>query len=171
MSAGFFPIGKKPADSRGKEAAIMLYIEAANSRDMETFISELSRELQLVKADVYVDLYVDEPLSDEGADESFRAMIRIATQKEKLDRRSRIFGRRDPLMGVKVDLRQGDQAVHFSRIAHRIINAEGWCDDRQVFGTVGSSVRIWVDMPTEVIKRVLLASEAAGAIIRVNPSE
>ncbi|WNI23161.1 hypothetical protein [Streptomyces sp. ITFR-16] len=149
----------------------MRYIEAASPHDMEAFISGIIPDLLRVKAQVFIDLYVDEPMGDETSLTSFRAMVDMAQTKGGLARRSLFSARRDLLMGVEVDLLQSDQAEHFSRLAHQVINAEAWDRDRQIFGTVESPVLVWVDVPAEVLERALETAREAGALVHARPMQ
>ncbi|MEU0088786.1 hypothetical protein [Streptomyces sp. NPDC006274] len=147
----------------------MRYIAAVTERDMEIFMSHLAMELLSVEATVLIDLYFDEPPSDERIQKSFQAMTEIAGKKSPASMWRRLFKGGDSLMGVEVDLSRGDQVSHFSRLAHQVINAEAWSGDRQLFGTIESPVRVWVDMPDDTIEKILTVSRDAGSSVRMEP--
>ncbi|MDQ0757483.1 hypothetical protein [Streptomyces canus] len=148
----------------------MRYISASTPHDMEIFLAKMATEFATVGARVYLDLYVDEPLTDEQARKTFERISEAARQRHEKPSRWRLLGRRDPLMGVELALTQDENVKHFSRLAHRVINAEAWQGEHQLFGTIESSVRVWVDMPDEVIQRALAATEADGATVRAEAS-
>ncbi|MFJ4922058.1 hypothetical protein [Streptomyces sp. NPDC088725] len=157
---------KDSAKSSGthQERSRFRYIETASPRDMEAFIAELAPELLSMGATVFIDLYIDEPIDSERTKTSLAAMKEIVTHESLPNTRWKFF-RGDPFMGIVVDLRHKNQVTHFSRLAHQVINAEAWCHHRQVFGTVESPVKVWVDMPVEVTERIIASASAAGAIM------
>lgn len=69
-------------------------------------------------------------------------------------------------MGMEVDLVKSDAVAYFSLLAHRVINAEAWCGETQVFGTVESPVKVWVDMADETVDGLITSAGAAGAVVR-----
>lgn len=145
----------------------MNYVCAASPRDMEIFLEKVAGELSAVGAEVYMDLYTDEPLNDEAARESFEEMVAVARGRKYASLGKRRFRRPDPLMGVELDLTLDEHVTHFSRLAHRVMNTEVWHDGRQLFGTVESSHRVWVDLPGESLERALSAAIAEGASVEV----
>ncbi|MFJ2444091.1 hypothetical protein ACIOWG_27420 [Streptomyces sp. NPDC087658] len=141
----------------------MQYIETESARGMEIFVTELIPVFLSFKAEVLIDLYIDEPIDSERTAASLEAMKGIVARDSDSSKKRKFF-QKDEFMGIEVDLAHGGQAAEFSRLAHRVINTEAWCEGRQVFGTIESPAKVWVDMPDEVIERVISAASAAGAI-------
>jgi hypothetical protein len=139
------------------------YVVAATPRDLEIFLSKIAVEFSARDAQILIDLYTDEPLVDEPAATSFQEATKIARLQRESPPRRHWFTRRDPLMGVQLDLTRDEHVTYFSRLAHRVINAEVWQGDHQLFGTVESPVRVWVDLPDEAVERALTAARACGA--------
>ncbi|WNF28934.1 hypothetical protein RI138_20075 [Streptomyces sp. C11-1] len=149
----------------------MHYFEAASARDMELFLQQLAPELDAAGARTLLDLYTDEPMDAPRAQDALQAMSAIAEQASSSTRRRGSSRSRDPLMGVEVDLHDPVQAGHFALLAHRVINAEAWCGEgRQVFGTVESPTRVWVELPREVVEKLLDDGRRAGASLTVRPA-
>ncbi|MGW1296803.1 hypothetical protein [Streptomyces sp. NPDC002533] len=147
----------------------MYYFEAASARDMELFLQQLAAELDAAGARTLLDLYTDEPMGDPRAQDALQAMSAIAEHASSSTPRRGFSRSRDPLMGVEVDLHDRGQAGHFALLAHRVINAEAWCGDRQVFGTVESPTRVWVELPRAVVEKLLDEGRQAGASLRIRP--
>jgi hypothetical protein len=144
----------------------MHYFEGASARDVSLLLQQLAPELEAAGAKALLDLYADEPMGDQPSEDALRAMTGIAEHASSAAPRRRFSRSRDPLMGVEVDLHDRVQAGHFALLAHRVINAEAWCGDRQVFGTVESPTRVWVDLPEAVIESLLARGRKAGAELR-----
>ncbi|MFJ7769381.1 hypothetical protein ACIQ1J_13445 [Streptomyces sp. NPDC097107] len=144
----------------------MRYIESASPRDMEIFLTGLASELLSIRAKVIIDLYVDESIADERTQEAFGKMKEAATRESSVREPRRFSRRRDPFMGMEVDLVKTDAVAHFSLLAHRVINAEAWCGENQVFGTVESPVKVWVDMDDETVDKLIASASVAGAAVR-----
>ncbi|MFF4509148.1 hypothetical protein [Streptomyces sp. NPDC001401] len=147
----------------------MRYVSAATPHDMEIFLSEIAAEFSRVGAQVYIDLYTDESIIDEQARQALQQLSEIATRNQEKPHRWRLIKRHDPLMGVELDLTRNEHVAYFSRLAHRVINTEVWHADRQLFGTIESYVRVWVDLPDEALQRALAAARTNGASLTAEP--
>ncbi|GAA3791663.1 hypothetical protein [Streptomyces chiangmaiensis] len=145
------------------------YIAATTPRDLEIFLSKIAVEFSAGDTQTLIDLYTDEPLVDEQVATSFQEVTEMARLQRESPSRRHWFTRRDPLMGVQLDLTRDEHVTHFSRLAHRVINAEVWQGDHQLFGTVESPVRVWVDLSDEAVERALAAARACGAAVHMEP--
>ncbi|MFF8692673.1 hypothetical protein ACF08W_10755 [Streptomyces sp. NPDC015144] len=152
---------------RGSGTVRTRYLETADPHDMGIVVGELVPVLLAARAKVLIDLHTDEPIDDERAGAAFEAArqdARRASGPEGADGPGR---RTDSFMGVEVDLTDPVQAARYALLAHRVIGSEAWCGDRQVFGTVESPVRVWVDLADEVVDRAVDAARATGASVTV----
>ncbi|MEV8453611.1 hypothetical protein AB0467_13585 [Streptomyces sp. NPDC052095] len=143
------------------------YLETAAPHDMGIVVGELIPVLLSVRAKVLIDLHADEPIDDERAGAAFEAAKQHARRASGPEGARGPDRRTDPFMGVEVDLTDPDQAARYALLAHRVIGSEAWCGDHQVFGTVESPVRVWVDLADEAVDRAVDAARSAGASVTV----
>jgi hypothetical protein len=79
-------------------------ISAKTSRDMEIFLARVAVEISAVGAQVFLDLYTDEPLTDGSASQTLQSAAEMARHQQEPPPGRRPFSRGDPLMGVELDL-------------------------------------------------------------------
>ncbi|MGA5873910.1 hypothetical protein [Streptomyces cinereoruber] len=131
-----------------------MQITAQSDTDMEILSEQIGRRLAALGADVTIDLYTDDELAGEPA-------ISLKAMREAAGTPGSRGG--DQWMGVALNLGSETDLQHFTRLAHRVIGSEAFLDGNLVFSTIENELRVWVDLPADVVEEIRTATLAAGA--------
>ncbi|MFP1629914.1 hypothetical protein ACLB9X_33330 [Streptomyces sp. 5K101] len=144
----------------------MLIISAGRRSDMSAFLQLVAQKLQDMNAQIFIDLYSDEPITDTEAAAAFASLRAAADAEEAGTERRRGFFRlkRDKYMARRLDVAEPTQRTAFTLLAHRVINCDAYVDDRQVFGVVEETGEVWLDVDTTQVMSLIEAARAGGAI-------
>ncbi|WP_217241277.1 hypothetical protein [Streptomyces sp. AC555_RSS877] len=135
-----------------------MQVTSTSNSDLEIFLSALGDYLRRVGASVTLDLYVDEPISEQEPRTLFEemrgAILTASAEKES----------RDLLMGVPLDLRSADARRQFSLLGHRTIGCEAYVNDKLVFTSIENEKTLWLDLPEGTVDELLSRAHQDGAV-------
>ncbi|MGX2995606.1 hypothetical protein JNUCC64_15140 [Streptomyces sp. JNUCC 64] len=140
---------------------------AATDAEMETFLVEVGRHLGTLDAEVYLDLFADDEITEPGPRRLFDEMRREALEAHRVaPRRSWWRGaRREPsYMGESLDLSTAAGLERFARLAHRVIGCEAVLGDRLVFSTVENERTVWLGLPAGDVDGIVARAGVALAV-------
>jgi hypothetical protein len=136
---------------------------------MEVFLGVLAVFLRKMRAQVDIDLYIGQPTEERNVTEAVTALSAAAmTRHGRLGWIRRTFCETDPLMGFPLDLDKAESRDFFARLAHRVIHAEAWTGNKQVFGTVDSPTSIWVDINEGDLRKIVDSANLCGAEVSLS---
>ncbi|WP_333774657.1 hypothetical protein [Streptomyces sp. IBSBF 3136] len=138
-----------------------MMITSATDADMEIFLTSVGEYLGRVGAETTIDLYTDVEISEPEPKRLFTELRQAAlAENSAADTRSR---RKDPYMGVPLDLTSPAGITYFSRLAHRTIGCEASLGRKLLFSTVENERLVSLDIPDREIEELKAQARQAGA--------
>lgn len=131
---------------------------SSRESDLEIFLSFVGRHLGETGAIATVDLYVDRGMASEEARSLFEELKRRVLSSG--DKRRR---RKDPLMGVVLDLKSEEGIRQFSLLGFRTIGCEAFTRNNLVFTSVENERTVWLDFPESVVSELESSARRSGA--------
>lgn len=164
----------RPATERGDSGPVFKgwHVQAPDSAHMQLFTGALSEYLLSAHAEVDIDLIVASPEEDAASEEPLAFLVSLAAVER--DERNWLLMKliaADPLMGFEVNLNDERQRRAFSALVHRVIHAEAWIGDRQIFDEIESGTSLFLYMDESEISAIVEAANAAGANVSYENAE
>ncbi|MGW0704240.1 hypothetical protein ACWD0A_34160 [Streptomyces sp. NPDC002867] len=143
----------------------MVQVTPDDESDMQVFLRYLGVHLREQRADVLIDLYVDEEEQLIGDAEEAYTILRARAERVKgrTGFMQRILRQKDPYMGVPLALSEDEDVQFFALLAHLVIGCEAWVGDKQVFSASGPGCPVWVKLETGTGIGIIEAARATGA--------